>query len=292
MDLQSLKYFQFVAMYRNFSKAAEHFYIGQSALSRQIASLEKELGVQLFIRDTRNVHLTEAGNVLYENCDLLLRHHDLVYRLIDGAKSGHTGQLGIATVTNFGTAFTDLAERYAALYPGVKMRVDDIPFQELSESILHGIYDLAFTLDFEVPDNDQIAQVKVGSDRFVAAMREDYPCALEGEVTVAELLDQHLIMPSHVDPPFLRRLKLAARNTPGVQGSIEPVANTPTAVLRVDLGMGVTLLPERIFRTSFEKSRFKLCEITDLDTQFDLVAIYRRENQQQTLLNFLALIGQ
>ena len=61
MDLQSLKYFQFVAMYRNFSRAAEHFYIGQSALSRQIANLEKELGVQLFNRDTRNVNLAHRN---------------------------------------------------------------------------------------------------------------------------------------------------------------------------------------------------------------------------------------
>mgnify|MGYP003948576031 CR=1 FL=1 len=102
MDLQSLKYFQFVAMYRNFSRAAEHFYIGQSALSRQIANLEKELGVQLFNRDTRNVNLTTAGRLLYDNCDLLLRHHELVYGLMDTAKSGYDGQLSIATVANFG----------------------------------------------------------------------------------------------------------------------------------------------------------------------------------------------
>jgi len=292
VDLQSLKYFQFVAMYRNFSKAAEHFYIGQSALSRQIAGLEKELGVQLFIRDTRNVHLTDAGSVLYEHCDLLLRHHDLVYRLIDAAKSGHSGQLGIATVTNFGVSFTDLVERYTELYPGVKMRIDDIPFQELSESIVHGVYDLAFTLDFEVPDNDQLAQVTIGQDHFVAVMRADYPCEHTGPVTVEELLDHRLIMPSHVDPPVLRKLKLAARNKPEGKGSIELVASTPTAMLRVDLGMGVTLVPESIVRSSSDDSRLRLCEISDLDTEFNLVAIYRRENQQQTLLNFLALIGQ
>ena len=175
MDLMSLKYFQFVAMYRNFSKAAEHFYIGQSALSRQIANLEKELGVQLFVRDTRNVNLTDAGTVLYQHCDLLLRHHELVFRLLDASRSGHSGHLGIATVTNFGVAFSDLVDRFIHTYPDVKTTIDDIPFNELSDSILHGIYDLAFTLDFEVPQNDQIAQVTIGQDHFVAVMHKDYP---------------------------------------------------------------------------------------------------------------------
>jgi len=290
MDLMSLKYFQFVAMYRNFSKAAEHFYIGQSALSRQIANLEKELGVQLFVRDTRNVHLTDAGSVLYEHCDLLLRHHELVFRLLDAAKSGHSGHLGIATVTNFGVAFSDLVDKFIHAYPDVKTTIDDIPFNELSDSILHGIYDLAFTLDFEVPGNDQIAQVVIGHDHFVAVMRKDYPFDGTGPMTVEDLLAQRLIMPSHVDPPLLRQLRLAARNHRGSVGGVESVTNTDTAMLRVDLGMGITLVPERILSASFDSSRVRVCELADLETRFDLVAIYRKDNQQQTLLNFLKLI--
>ena len=290
MDLMSLKYFQFVAMYRNFSKAAEHFYIGQSALSRQIANLEKELNVQLFVRDTRNVRLTDAGAALYEHCDLLMRHHEAVFGLLDAAKSGHSGHLGIATVANFGVAFSELVDRFIHTYPDVKTTIDDIPFNELSDSILHGVYDLAFTLDFEVPQNDQIAQVSIGHDHFVAVMHMDYPFDGPGPMTLDALLAQRLIMPSHVDPPILRQLRLAARNRPGEIGGIESVANTDTAMLRVDLGMGVTLIPERILSSSFDSSRIKSFELAELETRFDLVAIYRKDNGQQTLLNFLKLI--
>jgi DNA-binding transcriptional LysR family regulator len=290
MDLMSLKYFQFVAMYRNFSKAAEHFYIGQSALSRQIANLEKELGVQLFVRDTRNVRLTDAGLVLYEQCDLLLRHYEHVFSLLKAAKSGESGHLGIATVTNFGVAFSELVGRFINTYPDVKTTIDDIPFNELSDSILHGVYDLAFTLDFEVPNNDHIAQARIGKDHFVAVMHKDYAFEGSDPMTVEQLLGQQLIMPGHVDPPILRQLQLAARNHPGSAGGIEFVTNTDTAMLRVDLGMGITLIPERILSTSFGRSRVRVCELADLDTRFDLVAIYRKDNQQQTLLNFLKLI--
>lgn len=285
MDLQSLKYFQFVAMYRNFSRAAEHFYIGQSALSRQIANLEKELGVQLFVRDTRNVNLTDAGEVLYQHSELLLRHHDLISRLMNATKTGHTGQLGIATVANFGNSFVPVVERFIAAYPEVKTRIDDIPFDELADSIAHGVYDLAITLDFGVPQNERLIQRTIDSDHFVVVMRDDYGYTGRDPIPLVDLLEQRLIIPRHVDPPVLRRLRLT-----GHARATEYVPNTQTALLRVNLGMGVTLVPKQVISAS-SSSRLRVCELADVDTQFDIVAIYRKDNQQQTLANFLTMIG-
>jgi len=74
------------------------------------------------------------------------------------------------------------------------------------------------------------------------------------------------------------------------EGGIEFVANTDTAMLRVDLGMVMTLIPERIMSTSFDSSRVRFCELAGLETEFEMVAIYRKDNQQQTLLSFLKSI--
>lgn len=285
----SLKYFRFVAMYRNFSRAAEHFYIGQSALSRQIANLEKELGVQLFKRDTRNVSLTDAGRILYENCDLLLRHHDLIDRLMDAARKGYDGQLSIATVANFGAVFAAVVRQFIAQYPQVKTRIDDIPFDQLSDSILHGVYDTAFTLDFAVPDSDLIARTVVAKDRFVVVASVDDPVDLGPSVTVERLLEQQLIIPRHIDPPFLRPLRLLGREQRG-PGGIDAVPGTATALLRVDLGLGVTLIPQLVLASSFGARRYRVTEISDLDTTFSTVLIRRKDNTQTTLQNFVALV--
>ncbi|MHB9863740.1 LysR family transcriptional regulator [Streptomyces sp. YIM S03343] len=286
----SLKYFQFVAMYRNFSKAAQHFYIGQPALSRQIANLEKELGIQLFDRDTRNVNLTDAGRILYDNCDLLLRHHELVFRLLEAAKRGYDGQLSIATVADFGPVITRRVKQFMAAYPKVKTRMDDIPFDQLSDSIIHGVYDLAFTLDFAVPHNDQLDSMTVGQDHFVAVMSRDFPHDAD-TISIHDLLNQPLIIPRHVDPPFLRQLRLAGQEqgAPAAAG-IEYVPNTRTAMLQVDLGIGVTFLPETTLRNSYDTSRYRHCELSDLDTRFSMLLIRRKDNNQKTLGNFLDLV--
>ena len=60
MTLNQLYYFQTVARYENYRKAAEDLYISQPSLSRSIAALENELGVLLFEKNGRGVHLTKS----------------------------------------------------------------------------------------------------------------------------------------------------------------------------------------------------------------------------------------
>ena len=66
MELRQLRYFVAVAQAQSFSRAAVDLHIAQSALSRQIKNLEKELGVTLLIRGVKNLYLTDAGQLLFE----------------------------------------------------------------------------------------------------------------------------------------------------------------------------------------------------------------------------------
>lgn len=83
MLLRQIKYFVTVVDTGSFTEAAEECFISQSAISQQILSLEKELGVQLLVRSTRRFTLTEPGKYLYSHGKKLLgeteklkkRHH-------------------------------------------------------------------------------------------------------------------------------------------------------------------------------------------------------------------------
>lgn len=78
MELRQLRYFTAVAETLNFSRASEILYVSQSALSKQIADLEQELGVLLFLRDKRTVELSPAGQLLLgEAKGILLRSEKL-----------------------------------------------------------------------------------------------------------------------------------------------------------------------------------------------------------------------
>lgn len=72
MTLNQLYYFQMVAQYENYRKAAEELFISQPSLSRSIASLEAELGVLLFEKNGRGIHLTKGGRLFLEYTDRII----------------------------------------------------------------------------------------------------------------------------------------------------------------------------------------------------------------------------
>ncbi|WP_240484986.1 LysR family transcriptional regulator [Arenibacter latericius] len=80
MTIQQIKYFLILANELHFWRSAEKTFISQSSLSRQIQSLEQELGVQLFERDKRNVKLTDAGKFLKEKYAVLIEELDQYHR--------------------------------------------------------------------------------------------------------------------------------------------------------------------------------------------------------------------
>ena len=86
MEIRQLKYFAAVADTLNFSRAAETLFISQSALSKQIADLERELGMVLLQRDKRSVRLTPAGKVFLNEAKVILMRMDTIPILLKNTK--------------------------------------------------------------------------------------------------------------------------------------------------------------------------------------------------------------
>ena|ERR1700730_18405385 len=83
MELRQLLYFIEVAKQEHVSFAAETLHIAQSAVSRQIGNLEKELGIQLFEREGRNIKLTYIGRLFFEKAVLAVNAIDDATQLVN-----------------------------------------------------------------------------------------------------------------------------------------------------------------------------------------------------------------
>src|SRR4051812_36947555 len=92
MELRQLKYFIEVAKVEHFSMAADTMHVAQSALSRQIGLLEKELGVELFEREGRNVKLTQIGKLFAEQATIALKAVDNATQLVTESMDPNMGR--------------------------------------------------------------------------------------------------------------------------------------------------------------------------------------------------------
>ena len=124
MDWDKLKIFHAVAESGNFTKATYILNLSQSAISRQIQSLEQELKTQLFERHARGLSLTENGEYLFKTAhEVISKLKDVESTLID-KKNKPSGKLTVTTVVSFGTTWlTPRIQEFMKLNPEIEIEL-------------------------------------------------------------------------------------------------------------------------------------------------------------------------
>lgn len=122
LSLANLRAFDAVARHLNFSEAADELFVTQSAISRQIKSLEDELGTALFLRGTRHVELTQGGQMLLRAVDPSLRRLDAAVHQI--RQVGRRQRVNITTFASFGSLWLlPRIEAFQRRHPDIDIRV-------------------------------------------------------------------------------------------------------------------------------------------------------------------------
>ncbi|MGW7658202.1 LysR family transcriptional regulator, partial [Streptomyces tendae] len=129
LDLRQLRYFSAVAETEHVGRAAEQLHISQSPLSRQIAQLEKNLGLTLFERSQQRIRLTRDGAIFLSEARALLRHADRLENLGRRLGRGEEGGLCIGYVAD---------AMHTGVLPGALRRL-----QEESPGIHVALYSMA-----------------------------------------------------------------------------------------------------------------------------------------------------
>ena len=138
-----LKAFLEVGELRSFRAAADRLNRSQSALSMQIRTLEEQLGVPLFHRDTRNVALTPEGEYLLEYVRRALAELDTGLSRIRSLRNQYRGRVRVACVPSVaGTRLPSVIARFQADYPSVQVEVLELLAKPVIEAVRRGTADL------------------------------------------------------------------------------------------------------------------------------------------------------
>ena len=195
MELRQLKYFLRVAETLNFSVAARERFITQSTLSQQILNLEHELDQQLFERNSHEVLLTEAGQMLVPLARECIYDADTLLQRVQELKQMLTGELNIGVTFSFSSMIAETMADFLKKYPKVKLNVYYASMAELINKLQR--HELDFVLAFKPTEKNSHIESRVLFDnRLAAIVNDQHPLATKTSVTLQELVKFSLVLPA------------------------------------------------------------------------------------------------
>ena len=195
MNLRILEYYLAVTREGNISSAAQSLHISQPALSRQIKDLEEELGVTLFERGSRRIHLTEEGMILRRRAEEMVRLMQITESEIQQAGNKLSGDIHIGAGESL--AFhhiSRIAGKIHAEHPDIHFTITSGDTADLMEQLENGLIDVA--LIFTDYDHSQYQGIRLPiEDRLGVLMPKNDPLAQNEILSVTALKDRPLILP-------------------------------------------------------------------------------------------------
>jgi DNA-binding transcriptional LysR family regulator len=291
VELRHLRYFAAVAEELHFGRAAQRLHIVQPALSKQIANLENELGVQLFHRTRRRVTITAAGRALYDEVRVILQR---IERAVETAQMTATGQIGSLDLGFVGPAMWSvlprLLESHHRRLPDVRFRLSELSSVAQIAGLRNGTLDAGF-VRLPLHDYDDIEFTVLLREPFVVTLQESHPAAASRSVDLAQLAAEPFIfVPRRVEPGFYDRC-IALCQSYGFSPNIVEEGTGPTAICgMVATGLGITLSPASILNAPWPGVVFR--ELSKLGLELELAVATRREEHSAALRAFFETIAE
>jgi len=247
LDVRRMKVLREVAARGSFSAAAEALSFTQSAISQQVAALERETGTKLVERGPRGIRLTQAGEVLVKHADAVLARLSCAEEELQALAGLRGGRLSLSTFQSAGATLVPRAiAAFHQRYPDVELALTQAEPDDATAMLRGGELDLAIVYDFEgIPGglDESLDKVHLIDDRYDLLVARDHPLADRARIRMADLADERWI--NSTEGCGCRQAVLHAC----LQVGFEPnVAFENDEILAVQAlvanGMGVTLMPQ------------------------------------------------
>ncbi|MBP2653449.1 MAG: hypothetical protein H6Q73_1018 [Firmicutes bacterium] len=288
MNDKQVKYFIELAKCLNFTKAAQNLYIAQPALSRSIAKMEAELGLELFIRNNKNVRLTPAGIVMMKGYLKLMKDHsDLLQEAIRVDK-GESGSLTIGVLECEKTDFylPKVMEFFYKSYPGIQIELYQDSFKGIRQNLENGKTDIVLTHLFDL---NSYRKVNIAYETFAdvsgrCIVSSKHPLAEYEEVYANDLNGTTMIAISSEVSEYGYSEAVNYMRAQNVQLEIKTADSLHNIMLMVEAGLGFALFDSN---TKINTDSLKALPIREGNHKLSLVAAWDKESYNAAIPIFV-----
>lgn len=284
MDFKRLKYFLAVAEELNIGRAATRLDMAQPPLSRQIAALEDELGVQLFDRARSQIRLTQAGEVLQGHARQLLDRLEVALRETKQIGSGAAGRIsiGFAGSASYGV-LPALIRSYHEQFPGVSLDLMAMNNADLQRALVQREIDVAVARSRL--NDEELRSEFLCSEPLVLALPATTPLATQDQIALASLAQETLVLYPRCPRPSFADTVLEALAQEGLlPDSVELAHNLQSALSLISVGVGVGLVPQSVSEVGVPGVVFR--PYRGFNPGAQLTAYARRDNRAPQVIQF------
>jgi DNA-binding transcriptional LysR family regulator len=288
MDWDRLRVFSAAAEAGSFTKAGEVLGLSQSAVSRQISALERELKVPLFHRHARGLILTEQGELLASTVQDVNARLETARTMLTDSREKPNGELRVTTTVGLGSAWlTPRLNDFIALYPDIRLQ---LLLEDEELDIAMRAADVAIRL--RQPTQSELIQRKLFTVHFHLYGSADY-LRRHGTPRRIEDLDRHdIIAFGEPAPSYLREmnfLEVVGRDGLEPRSAVLRVNNVYGLKRAVQSGIGIAALPDYIIGEGSNLVQIPLdeTELPCFDTYFVYPEELRHSARVQVFRDFL-----
>jgi DNA-binding transcriptional LysR family regulator len=289
MEFRLLRTFKAVAEAGSFTGAASRVHLTQAAVSVHIRQLEEEVGTPLFLRVNKKLFLTDAGRALLTHADTILRAHDEAKSELIALSQPASGRLhiGVASTAITVHPLPEILKEVKRRHPALDLSVIGGTSESVIERILAGELDVGL-VSLPVEASDVVTET-LRSDYLVVAMRPDHPLAHSRQIGADQLSAEPLILGEKGGNT--RRLIDLFFEKSGLEPKIVMELQRTEAIIRmVELGFGVTMLPQTSIASEVSRGALRAVRVRDLNLKWELgFALLKSDYHPPVLESFLEL---
>lgn len=277
ITLVQIEYFLALARYLNFTEAAKNLYISQPSLSKQIASLERSIGVELFYRNKRDVRLTASGVVLLREIGGVI---EIIESSIEKSKNTNlcdniTLVIGCLDGIDSSKLLIPFIKKFREKYPTINIVLKKYSFKILREKLINGSLDIAFTLSFEIEGYSGMISNIIYKGNSIIIMDKSNPLSKRENVLINDLKEEPFLAISRNESPngFTRVINSCRRVgfTPKIE---KQLPNIESILESVEAGMGVA-----IFDSNFKFNSGGNIKLFKIDDDYiDIIMTWKKDN--------------
>jgi DNA-binding transcriptional LysR family regulator len=284
MDLAALQIFLAVAVERSFSRAAAKVHRTQPAVSQAVRRLELELGEQLFDRSSKSGILTDAGRVLQNYGQRLVRLAEETESAMRELRDLRRGRVLIGANEAAVHTLLPLFARFRQRVPDIVLDVRRVPARQIAVEVQQGSLDFG-ALTFRPPESGLI-EVIVGSDELVLLVPPSHALAKRRQVTMEEVSKEPIV--AHNDPSPARERVLRLFEEHHIPLRMVIALPSLDGIKRaVELKLGVALLPRRCAVTEIASQRLVAIPVAGISRRRQVTLVCRKAHRSHAADAFL-----